>query len=174
MDDLSPRQASCSPTNVAVPSFLEEAAEGSCSPASVAVPSFLDEAVEDKRVLDADVDDVSLSGDPVHTSLKELFDSIGQPVEDASRICGLIRPFVVKCIESTDNPHIMHEILAFLDDGILKSSSSEENCWSCSNGQVHAIVHLLNRNQFLFEEKQSITDEEEEFLMELSKLAHDS
>ena len=106
-----------------------------------------------------------------HPSLKQLFDGIDQPIADAGHICQLIRPFVINAIAQDESP-ILHEILAFLDHGLVEPCASG---WSCSNGQVHAIVHLLNKNQFLLEDntrvsQSKMTTEDESFLKELERM----
>ena len=105
-------------------------------------------------------------------SLKQLFDDIDQPIADAGHICQLIRPFVINAIAQDSESLILHEILAFLDHILVEQCASG---WSCSNGQVHAIVHLLNKNQYLLEDNSRVsqskmTTEDESFLKELERM----
>ncbi|KAJ1468556.1 hypothetical protein T484DRAFT_1755023 [Baffinella frigidus] len=132
-----------------------------------------------------------------HSTLQDLFGSIGHQVVNASAVCKELRPFAVAAVEDAPQSNILLEVLAFMDRVILEDAhkgAHQDSC-TCSNGELHAIVHLLNRNQFLLEDvcnrsvsvshkpepvqytcetikQQEIADDE--FMKELSLLACDA
>ena len=100
-----------------------------------------------------DTDDEVLPYICRYASLRDLFNSVDYQVSDVYNICVALRPFVVAAIGRAheSNTSVLREVLEFIDDGVTRSQEPmDDNKWSCTNGQLHAIVHLLNSDQFLF------------------------
>jgi hypothetical protein len=150
-------------------------------------------------------------------SLEQLFLTISDEMPDAHLLCKLIKPFAVLALQRNPTSILLIQILAFLDQRVYVgnnissdsdnassnsdifcsdsdnvSSSSENVNWSCTNGQMNAIILHLNSNQYLLREEcesanQIVTndmpitshshqtlsdiDTDEAFLRELAELA---
>ncbi|KAJ1466599.1 hypothetical protein T484DRAFT_1756501 [Baffinella frigidus] len=115
------------------------------------VPDIAPDAAPDTF---ADIDEEPPIATPGHSTLQDLFGAIDQQMADASAICRELRPFAATTVEHAPQSSLLLEVLAFMDRGILEETreGTHADSWTCSNGQLHAIVHLLNHNQFLLED----------------------
>jgi hypothetical protein len=95
------------------------------------------------------------TGVDTDTTLETLFDSVHKPMENAHEVCQVIRPFAVIATARYPTSTTAREILHFIDEGVstgtASSSDSAGRDWSCTTGQMNAIVHFLNGNQYLLE-----------------------
>jgi len=73
-------------------------------------------------------------------------------------ICTLIKPHVLEALKRDPTSQLLHEISAFLDEGIASCDPNGESlqggctAWSCTNAQLHSIVHILNGKELLIED----------------------
>ncbi|KAJ1467029.1 hypothetical protein T484DRAFT_1756183 [Baffinella frigidus] len=93
--------------------------------------------------------------------LQMLFDGVHEQISDPHVLCQAVRPFAALAVERTPNSPLLNEVLAFIDKGIATetavSGDSTTPAWACTTGEMNAIVHLLNSNQFLLEEEEKDT-----------------
>jgi hypothetical protein len=80
-------------------------------------------------------------------TLQELFRSVHAPITDAKLICQAMRPFVQTAIGHGGDTTTLRQILQFIDDG-----TAGKEGWGCTNGEMNAVVHVLNGNEYLLQE----------------------
>jgi hypothetical protein len=118
--------------------------------------SFENASVSTIHPINPNVSQPKPSVSPEET-LDKLFHTVSTNVVDAHILCQSIRPFAALAVERNPTSTVLHEILAFVDQGIATgetvSSDSMHSNWSCTNGQMNAIVHHLNSNQYLLQEE---------------------
>jgi hypothetical protein len=91
-------------------------------------------------------------------ALLDVFAEAHEQIENAPAICGLIKPYVLRALERSPTSQLLHEISAFLDEGIASCNPKDkmlqggDTAWSCTNAELHSIVHILNGKELLIED----------------------
>jgi len=117
---------------------------------------------------------VQLPATPEAT-LQHLFNSVDDPIDNPSETCARVIPYVRQALEQTPSSRQLRETLAFLQGGVMEAThtaaaaaaadaSAETEAaaqappWTCSNGELHAIIHMLNDEQLLIEDRGTMTN----------------
>jgi len=99
-------------------------------------------------------------------TLQHLFDSVDDPIDNAHQTCTRVIPYVLKALKDAPSSRQLQETLTFLQCGAAQpthaaaagAAETEAGApWTCSNGELHAIVHMLNDEQLLIEDRGTTT-----------------
>ena len=92
-------------------------------------------------------------------TLQHLFDSVDDPIDNAHQTCTRVIPYVLKALKDAPSSRQLQETLTFLQCGAAQpthAAAAETEAgapWTCSNGELHAIIHMLNDEQLLIEDR---------------------
>ena len=111
-------------------------------------------------------------------TLQQLFNSVDNPIDNPSETCARVIPYVRQALIQTPSSRQLQETLAFLQCGVTQAThatalaaaaatgetatetgaeaEAEADApapWTCSNGELHAIIHMLNDEQLLIEDR---------------------
>ena len=113
--------------------------------------AVFDEEPSSQSYVDTDVYERVDKVVPNYSTLQDIFNNVDCPMTDAYNMCVSLRPFVLMAIgRGESNTSALREVLEFIDTGMIAGSqqSTDDNKWSCTNGQFRAIAHMLNGDQF--------------------------
>ena len=92
-------------------------------------------------------------------SLRSLFASINDETDNVEEMFETLRPYIEHAIKKKPSSTLLKEILQFVDNQIEERRSlkvDESAKVSCTMAQVHAIVYVVNDNQFLIQDDVSV------------------
>ena len=113
-------------------------------------------------------------GGLAQATLQHLFNSVDDPIDNPNETCARVIPYVRQALVQTPASRQLQETLAFLQcgvtqathaptvaqsatGGVAETEAEAQAPWTCSNGELHAIIHMLNDEQLLIEDRGTTT-----------------